>query len=94
MTQAFGHLRVQYQKGIEWQLSVSDQDLVAQNVQFGLDIDNTYTVLPFIKKISNDVGLIANFEPWRENLSFLPTKLDIFDMRQKTLFVFYLSFNV
>ena len=45
------------------------------------------------KKISNEVGRINNFRALARKLSFLPTELDIF-IYGKTIYVFYLSFNV
>ena len=53
-------------------------------------IENTYIVLPYIK-ISNEVGRIDNFRALARKLSFLPTELDIFDIRQhyvRILFIF------
>ena len=44
-------------------------------------IVNTYTVLSCIKK-SNEVGRIDNFRALARKLSFLPTELDICDIRQ------------
>ena len=46
-----------------------------------MHIENMYIVLPHISKISNEVGRIDNFLALRK-LSFLPTELDIFDIRQ------------
>ena len=43
-------------------------------------IENTYVVLPYIKK-SNEVGRIDNFRALARKLSFLPTELIIFDIR-------------
>ena len=55
-----------------------------------INIENTYIVLLYIK-ISNEVGRIDNFRALARNLSFLPTELDIFDIRQhyvRILFIF------
>ena len=43
-----------------------------------------YVVLAYIekKKISKEIGRIDNFRALARKLSFLPTELDIFDMRQ------------
>ena len=44
-----------------------------------------------ISKISNEVGRIDNFRALARKLSFLPTELDIFDIRQhyvRILFIF------
>ena len=34
------------------------------------DIENTYTVLPYIKDIKKRLGELIIFEPWRENYHF------------------------
>ena len=54
-------------------------------------MNREYIVLPYIKKISNEVGRIDNFRDLARNLSFLQTELDIFDIRQhyaRILFIF------
>ena len=50
-----------------------------------------YSVAVF-KQISNEVGIIDNFQTLARKLSFLPTSLDIFDIRQhyiRLLFIFH-----
>ena len=47
-------------------------------------------VAVYIKK-SNDVGRIDNFGALARKLLFLPTKLDIFDIRQHYTYSIYLS---
>ena len=49
------------------------------------DIENrpTHIVLPYIKyNLSNEVGRIDNFRALARKFSFLPSKLDIFDIQQ------------
>ena len=43
-------------------------------------IENTYTVLSL--KIPNEVGRMDNFRAVARKLSFLPTELDMFEIRQ------------
>ena len=45
-----------------------------------------YRVFP-ISKISNQVGRIDNFQALAQKLSFLPTKLDIFDIQQHYVYI-------
>ena len=48
-------------------------------------------MLPYIKNISNEVGRIDNLRSLARKLSFLPTQLNIFDIRQhyiRILFIF------
>ena len=54
-----------------------------------LYIDNTYIVLPYIK-ISNEVGRIDNFRALARKLSFLPSELEIFDIRQHYVCILFI----
>ena len=56
-----------------------------------IEREYVYIQLPYIKKMSNEVGGIDNLRAMRRKLSFLPTELDIFYIWQhyvRILFIF------
>ena len=50
------------------------------------NIENTYIVLPY----NNEVGRIDNFRALARKLSFFPTELDIFDIRQHYIRILFI----
>ena len=54
-------------------------------------IENTYIVLPIIKKCLTRLGELVTFEPWRENYHFSqPSQIQVYG---NTIDVFYLSLS-
>ena len=47
--------------------------------------------MSYIKKISYEVGRIDNFQALARKLSFLPTELDIFDIRRHYVCILFIS---